>query len=57
MEVEDLLSPRAVIAQLRASNKKQVLLEIARRAAAATGVPSAASTMCSPSASASRAPA
>ena len=39
MEFEDLLSPRAVIAQLRAGNKKQVLLEIARRAAAATGVP------------------
>ncbi len=38
MEVEDLLSPRAVIAQLRAGNKKQVLLEIARRAAAATDV-------------------
>jgi PTS system nitrogen regulatory IIA component len=38
MEVEDLLLPRAVIAQLRASNKKQVLLEIARRAATATGV-------------------
>jgi PTS system nitrogen regulatory IIA component len=38
MEVEDLLSPRAVIAQLRAGNKKQVLLEVARRAAAATGL-------------------
>src|ERR1051325_1006781 len=37
MEIEDLLSPRAVIAQLRAGNKKQVLLEIARLAAAATG--------------------
>lgn len=39
MEIEDLLSPRAVIAQLRAGNKKQVLLEVARRAATATGVP------------------
>ena len=39
MEIEDLLSPRAVIPQLRAGNKKQVLLEIARRAAAAAGVP------------------
>ena len=38
MEVEDLLSPRAVMAQLRAGNKKQVLLEVARRAAAATGI-------------------
>ena len=42
MEIEDLLSPRAVIAQLRAGNKKQVLLEIARRAATATGVRRAA---------------
>jgi nitrogen PTS system EIIA component len=38
MEVEDLLLPRAVIAQLRAGNKKQVLLEIARRAATTTGI-------------------
>ncbi len=38
MDVEDLLSPRAVMAQLRAGNKKQVLLEIARRAATATGI-------------------
>jgi PTS system nitrogen regulatory IIA component len=38
MEVEDLIIPRAVIAQLRAGNKKQVLLEIARRAAATTGI-------------------
>ena len=38
MEVEDLLSPRAVIAQLRAGNKKQVLLEVARRAGSATGM-------------------
>src|SRR3954469_13867404 len=38
MEIEDLLSPRAVIAQLRAGNKKQALLEVARRAAAATGI-------------------
>jgi nitrogen PTS system EIIA component len=39
MEIEDLLSPRAVIAQLRAGNKKQALLEVSRRAASATGVP------------------
>src|ERR1051325_2162293 len=38
MEIEDLLLPRAVIAKLRAGNKKQVLLEIARRAAATTGI-------------------
>ena len=38
MEIADLLSPRGVIAQLRAGNKKQALQEIARRAAAATGV-------------------
>jgi nitrogen PTS system EIIA component len=36
--VGDLLLPRGVIAQLRASNKRQVLQEIARRAAAMTGI-------------------
>lgn len=38
MEIADLLAPRSVIAQLRVSNKKQALQEIARRAAALTGV-------------------
>src|SRR3954449_8737272 len=38
MAIEDLLSPRAVIAQLRAGNKKQALLEVARRAASMTGI-------------------
>ncbi len=38
MEIADLLTPRGVIAQLRVSNKKQVLQEIARRAAGLTGV-------------------
>jgi len=38
MEVADLLSPRGVLAQLRVSNKKGALQEIARRAAAMTGV-------------------
>lgn len=38
MEIVDLLAPRSVIAQLRVSNKKQALQEIARRAAALTGV-------------------
>jgi PTS system nitrogen regulatory IIA component len=38
MEVVDLIKPRAVIAQLRAANKKQALLEVARRAAALTGI-------------------
>ena len=38
MEIAELLSPRGVIAQLRVGNKKQALQEIARRAAAATGV-------------------
>lgn len=36
--VADLLAPRAVIAQLRAGNKRQALQEIARRAAALTGI-------------------
>ena len=39
MEIADLISPRSVIAQLRASNKKQALQELAKRAAALTGVP------------------
>jgi len=38
MDIADLLTPRGVIAQLRASNKRQALQEIARRAAAMTGV-------------------
>jgi nitrogen PTS system EIIA component len=37
MQVADLLSPRSVIAQLRATGKKQALLEVARRAAAIAG--------------------
>jgi PTS system nitrogen regulatory IIA component len=38
MEIADLLIPRGVIAQLRVSNKKQALQEIARRAATLTGL-------------------
>ncbi len=38
MDIADLLTPRGVIAQLRASNKRQALQEIARRAAAMTGI-------------------
>ncbi|SRR5258707_10745143 len=38
MEIAEFLTPRSVIAQLRVGNKKQALQEIARRAAAATGV-------------------
>ena len=37
-EIADLLTPRTIIAQLRAANKKQVLQELARRAAAMTGI-------------------
>ncbi|HVC56624.1 MAG TPA: PTS IIA-like nitrogen regulatory protein PtsN [Stellaceae bacterium] len=36
--IADLLTPRGVIAQLRAGNKRQALQEIARRAAAMTGL-------------------
>ncbi|HEV2334194.1 MAG TPA: PTS IIA-like nitrogen regulatory protein PtsN [Stellaceae bacterium] len=39
MEIADLLVPRGVIAQLRVTNKKGALQDIARRAAALTGVP------------------
>src|SRR5438067_4368333 len=38
MEVADLLVPRGVIAQLRVTNKKGALQDIARRAASLTGV-------------------
>jgi PTS system nitrogen regulatory IIA component len=38
MEIADLLIPRGVIAQLRVSNKKAALQEIARRAATLTGI-------------------
>jgi len=38
MGIADLIAPRSVIAQLRAANKRQALQELARRAAALTGV-------------------
>ena len=39
MEINELLAPRSVIAQLRVAGKKQALQEIARRAAVQTGMP------------------
>lgn len=39
MEIEDLLNQTGVIAKLRATSKKQVLQELAKRAAEATGLP------------------
>jgi PTS system nitrogen regulatory IIA component len=38
MEIRDLLQPEAVVAGLRAANKKQALQELARHAAAVTGL-------------------
>jgi nitrogen PTS system EIIA component len=38
-DLADLLTPRGVIAQLRAPTKRQVLQELARRASTVTGVP------------------
>ena len=38
MDIVDLITPRSVIAQLRAANKKQALTELAKRAAAMTGI-------------------
>lgn len=38
-DIADLVTPRSVIAQLRAPTKRQVLQELARRAAATTGLP------------------
>jgi PTS system nitrogen regulatory IIA component len=37
MEIADLITPKSVIAQLRATGKKQALQELAKRAAAMTG--------------------
>ena len=39
IQIVDLLAPRSIIAQLRVSSKKQALVEIARRAAVASGMP------------------
>ena len=39
MEIADLLSPSAVMARLKAANKKQVLQEMSERAAEVTGLP------------------
>src|ERR1700722_4382949 len=38
-DITDLVTPRGVIAQLRAPTKRQVLQELGRRAAAMTGLP------------------
>ncbi len=38
MEIADLITPGAVVARLRANNKKQLLHELARRGADATGL-------------------
>lgn len=38
MEIRDLLQPEAVVADLRAANKKQLLQELARHASRITGV-------------------
>lgn len=39
MDIAELLTPRSVIPTLRVGNKKQALQEVARRAAAMTGLP------------------
>jgi nitrogen PTS system EIIA component len=38
MEIADLITPRSVVAQLRAASKRQALQELAKRAATMTGV-------------------
>jgi PTS system nitrogen regulatory IIA component len=38
MEIADLITPRGVVAQLRAANKKQALQELAKRASVVTGI-------------------
>jgi PTS system nitrogen regulatory IIA component len=39
MEIGELITPQSVIARLRATSKKQVLQELAKRAAETTGLP------------------
>jgi PTS system nitrogen regulatory IIA component len=39
MEIGDLITPKSVVAQLRAATKRQALQELAKRAAAITGAP------------------
>ena len=39
MNISDLLAPEAVLASLKAQNKKQLLQELAARAHARTGLP------------------
>jgi nitrogen PTS system EIIA component len=38
MEITDLITPRSVVAQLRAASKKHALQELAKRAASMTGL-------------------
>jgi PTS system nitrogen regulatory IIA component len=38
MDIAELITPRSVVSQLRASNKKQALQDLAKRAAAMTGI-------------------
>jgi PTS system nitrogen regulatory IIA component len=38
MEIADLITPRGVVAQLRAANKKQALQELAKRASVVTSI-------------------
>jgi nitrogen PTS system EIIA component len=38
MEIADLITPRSVVAQLRAASKRQALQEMVKRAAAITGI-------------------
>ena len=39
MEIADLITPQSVVARLRATSKKQILQELAKRAAETTGLP------------------
>ena len=38
MEIADLITPRSVVPQLRVANKRQALLELAKRASAMSGI-------------------
>ena len=39
MEIADLITPQSVVARLRATSKKQILQELAKRASETTGLP------------------
>ena len=54
MAIDDILRPEAIVPSLRASNKKQVLLELSEKAAQLSGLSARADVRCADAARASR---